>query len=156
MKIINDHQTRTSVTSKVKSRSLKLELSESDNLSNSDASDASDALSKYFKWIIIKSVDYRALNNFWVRDYNWNFVSKAIWIQIKLNTSQTVKHAKASLDWKQWKLDAHIKNDIFILKISSLNQWILSMHWVTIIKWKFKEKIIKYKAKWVCKKFHQK
>jgi len=49
MKIINDHQTRTSVTSKVKSRSLKLELSESDNLSNSDASDASDALSKYFK-----------------------------------------------------------------------------------------------------------
>jgi len=49
-KIVNDHQTRTSVASqKVKSRSLELKSSESDNSSNSDASDASDASSKRLK-----------------------------------------------------------------------------------------------------------
>jgi len=58
MKIINDHQTRTSVASQKASRSksLELKLSESDNLSDSDASDAS---SKHFKQVIAESVDYR-------------------------------------------------------------------------------------------------
>ncbi len=79
-----------------------------------------------------------------------------------MNTSQTVKHARASLDWKQWKLafrselNAHIKNDIFILKTSSSNRRILSTRWVTIIKRELKEEMIKYKARWVCKRFHQK
>ncbi len=79
IKIVNDHQTRTSVTSQKasKSRSLELESSESNNLNNSDASDASDALSKYLKWVIAESVDYRALNDFWVRNHNQDFVSKA-------------------------------------------------------------------------------
>ncbi len=53
-------------------------------------------------------------------------------------------------------MKAHIKNDIFTLKTSSLNWWILSTRWVTIIKWELKEKMIKYKARWMCKKFHQK
>jgi len=100
IKIVNDHQTRTSVTSQKvsRSRSLELKSSESDNLNNFDASDVSDASSKHLKWIIAESVDYRALNDFWVRNHNWNFVSKANWVQIKLNTLQIVKHAKASLD----------------------------------------------------------
>ncbi len=164
MKIINDYQTRTSVAlQKVsRSRSLKLESSKSDNSSDSDASDASDALSKYFKRVIAESVDYRALNDLWVRNHNWSFVNKANWVQIELNTSQTVKHARVNLDWKQWKLafrselNAHIKNDIFTLKTFSLNQWILSTRWVTIIKRELKEEMIKYKARWVCKRFHQK
>ncbi len=69
MKIINDHQTRTSVASQKASRSksLELKLSESDNLSDSDASDAS---SKHFKQVIAESVDYRTWNNFWIRDHN--------------------------------------------------------------------------------------
>ena len=64
-KIVDDHQTRTSVTSQKvsRSRSLELKLSKSDNLSDSDASDASDASSECFKWIIAESVDYRALND---------------------------------------------------------------------------------------------
>jgi len=160
-KIINDHQTRTSVTSQKvnRSKSLELESSESNNLSDFDASDAS---SEHFKQIITEFVDYKTLNNFWVRNHNWNFVNKANRVQIELNTSQTVKQAKASSDWKQWKLafrselDAHIKNDIFILKIFLLNQWILLTCWVTIIKREFKKKMIKYKVKWVCKKFCQK
>jgi len=63
MKIINDHQTRTSVASQKASRSksLELKLSESDNSSDSDASDTS---SKHFKRVIAESVDYRTLNNF--------------------------------------------------------------------------------------------
>ncbi len=79
-----------------------------------------------------------------------------------MNTSQTVKQAKVSLDWEQWKLtfrselNTHIKNNIFTLRISSSSWWILSTRWVTIIKREFKEKMIKYKAKWVCKKFRQK
>ena len=136
MKIVNDHQTRTSITSQKasRSRSLELESSESDSSNDSDAFDAfdaSDASSECFKRVIAESVDYKALNNFWVKDHNWDFISKANRVQIELNTSQTVKHAKASFDWKQWKLafrselDTHIKNDIFILKISSLNSWIL-------------------------------
>jgi len=164
MKIVDDYQTRTSITSQKASRSksLELELSKSNSSSDSDASDVFDALSKHFKWIIIESVDYRALNDLWVRDHNQDFVSRANWVQIESNTLQTVKHAKASLDWKQWKLafrselDAHIKNDIFILKTFLSNQWILSTCWVTIIKQELKEKIIKYKARWMCKKFHQK
>ncbi len=88
MKIVNDYQTRTSVASqKVKSRSLKLKLSELNNLSNSDASDASNALNEHFKWIIAESVDYKALNDFWVRNHNWDFISKVNWVQIELNTS---------------------------------------------------------------------
>ncbi len=75
MKIVDNHQTRTSVASKTKSRSLELESSESDNSSDSDASDASDASSEYFKWIIAESIDYKALNNLWVKDHNWDFVS---------------------------------------------------------------------------------
>ena len=61
-KIINDHQTRTSVTSQKvsKSRSLKLESSESNSSSDSDASDAS---SEHFKWVIAEFVNYRILNN---------------------------------------------------------------------------------------------
>jgi len=160
-KIINDHQTRTSVASQKasKSRSLELESSESDSSSDSDASDAS---SEYFKWVIAESVDYRTLNDLWIRNHNWDFVSKANWVQIELNTSQTVKQARASSDWEQWKLafrselNTHIKNDTFTLKISSLNRWILSTRWVTIIKRELKEKMIKYKVKWVCKKFRQK
>jgi len=160
-KIIDDHQTRTSVASQKasRSRSLELESSESDNSSDSDASDVS---SEHFKRVIAEPVDYRTLNNLWVRDYNWDFVSRANRVQIESNTSQTVKQARANSDWKQWKLafrsefDAHIKNDIFTLKISSSNQWILSTRWVTIIKRELKEKMIKYKARWVCKRFRQK
>ncbi len=163
-KIVDDHQTRTSVTSQKasRSRSLELESSESDNSSDSDASDASDASSEHLKQVIAESVDYRALNNLWVRDHNRDFVSKANQVQIKLNTSQTVKHAKASFNWKQWKLafkselDIHIKNDIFTLKTSSSNQWILLTRWVIIIKRERKEEMIKYKARWVCKRFCQK
>ncbi len=109
---------------KARSRSSELKSSESDNLSDSDAS------SKHFKWVIAKFADYRAFNDLWVKDYNQDFVSKANRVQIESNTSQTVKHAKASFDWKQWKLvfrnelDAHIKSDIFILKTSLLNQWL--------------------------------
>ncbi len=96
-KIVDNHQTKTS-------------SSESNNLSNSDASDAFSALSKHLKQVIIKSVDYRvlndlwvkdhnqdfinkankALNDFWVKNYNQDFVSKANQVQIELNTSQTV------------------------------------------------------------------
>ncbi len=160
-KIIDDHQTRTSVASQKasRSRSLELESNESDSSSDSDASDVS---SEHFKRVIAEPVDYRTLNNLWVRDYNWDFVSRANRVQIESNTSQTVKQARANSDWKQWKLafrselDAHIKNDIFTLKISSSNQWILSTRWVTIIKRELKEKMIKYKARWVCKRFRQK
>ncbi len=62
-KIINDHQTRTSVTSQKvnRSKSLELESSESNNLSDFDASDAS---SEHFKQIITEFVDYKTLNNF--------------------------------------------------------------------------------------------
>ncbi len=163
-KIVDDHQTRTSVASQKasRSRSLELESSESDSLSNSDASDASDASSERLKRVIAESVDYRALNDLWVRDHNRGFVSRANRVQIKSNTSQTVKHARASLDWEQWKLafrselNAHIKNDIFTLKTSSSNRRILSTRWVTIIKRGLKEKMIKYKAKWMCKRFRQK
>jgi len=44
MKIIDDHQTRTSITSQKvsKSKSLKLKSSELNNLNDSDASDASN------------------------------------------------------------------------------------------------------------------
>jgi len=49
-KIVDNHQTKTS-------------SSESNNLSNSDASDAFSALSKHLKQVIIKSVDYRVLND---------------------------------------------------------------------------------------------
>jgi hypothetical protein len=63
-KIVDDHQTKTSVASqKARSRSLELESSETDSLSDSDASDASDASSERFKRVIAESVDYRALNN---------------------------------------------------------------------------------------------
>ncbi len=161
MKIIDDHQTRTSVALQKASRSRSLELksSESDNSSDSDASDAS---SEHFKQVIAEFVNYRTLNDLWIRDHNRNFVSWANWVQIELNTSQTVKQAKASFNWEQWKLafrselDAHIKNDIFTLKISSSNRWILSTRWVTIIKRELKEKMIKYKARWMCKRFRQK
>jgi len=86
----------TSVASqKARSRSSELESSESDSLSNSDA------LSEHFKRAIAESVDYRALNDLWVKDHNRSFVSKANRVQIESNTSQTVKHAKASLDWEQ-------------------------------------------------------
>jgi len=62
VKIINDHQTRTSVTSQKvsRSKSLKLKSSESNNLNDFDAS---DALSEHFKRVIAESVDYRTLNN---------------------------------------------------------------------------------------------
>jgi len=169
-KILDDYSARTSsatskctivsetsvASQKARSRSSELESSESDNLSDSDAS------SKHLKWAIAESVDYRTLNDLWVKDHNWDFVSRANRVQIESNTSQTVKHARASFNWKQWKLafrselDAHIKSDIFILRTSSLNQWILSTRWVTIIKQELKEKMIKYKARWVCKKFRQK
>jgi len=154
-KIINDHQTRTSVASQKASRSRSLELESS----NSDASDAS---SERFKRVIAESVDYRTLNDLWIKDHNWDFVSQANRVQIESNTSQTVKQARDSFDWEQWKLafrselDAHIKNDIFILKTSSSNRWILSTRWVTIIKRELKEKMIKYKARWMCKRFRQK
>ena len=154
-KIIDDYQTRTSVASQKASRSRSLELESSD-------SDASDALSEHFKRVIAESIDYRTLNDLWIRNHNQDFVNQANQVQIELNTSQTVKQARDSFDWKQWKLafrselDAHIKNDIFILKTSSLNRWILSTCWVTIIKREFKEKMIKYKARWMCKRFHQK
>ncbi len=55
-KIINDHQTRTSVASQKASRSRSLELESSD-------SDASDTSSEHFKQVIAESVDYRTLNN---------------------------------------------------------------------------------------------
>jgi len=61
-KIINNHQTRTLVASQKasKSKSLELESSKSDSLSDSDASDAS---SEHFKRVIAESVDYRTLND---------------------------------------------------------------------------------------------
>ena len=163
-KIVDDHQTRTSAASQKasRSRSLELESSESDSSSDFDASDASDASSERLKRVIAEPVDYRALNDLWVRDHNRDFASRANRVQIESNTSQTVKHARASPDWEQWKLafrselDAHIKNDIFTLKTSSSNRWILSTRWVTIIKRGLKGKMIKYKARWVCKRFRQK
>ncbi len=160
-KIINDHQTRTSIASQKASRSQSLKL-ESNELNNSSDFDAFDVSSEHLKWIIIESVDYRTLNDLWIKNHNQDFVNQANQVQIELNTSQTVKQAKASLDWEQWKLafrsklDIHIKNDIFTLKTSSSNRWILLTRWVTIIKHELKEKMIKYKAKWVCKRFHQK
>jgi len=62
MKIIDDHQTRTSVALQKASRSRSLELksSESDNSSDSDASDAS---SEHFKQVIAEFVNYRTLND---------------------------------------------------------------------------------------------
>ncbi len=140
-KILDDYSARTSsatskctiifetsvASQKARSRSLKLKSSESDSLSNSDAS------SKCFKWAIAESVDYRALNNLWVKDHNWDFVSKANRVQIKLNTSQTVKHARASFDWKQWKLafrskrDAHIKSDILLWTCSTRSALVLTL-----------------------------
>jgi len=158
---INNYQTKTSVTSqKTKSKLLELESKsiESDNLSNIDIS---DALNEHFKWVIAELIDYKTFNNFWIKD-NWDFVSWANWIQIELNTSQTVKQARVSFDWKQWKLtfrselNIHIKNNIFTLRISSSSWWILLTCWVTIIKRELKEKMIKYKVKWMCKRFHQK
>ncbi len=169
-KILNDYSARTSSATskctivsetsvalqKARSRSSELESSESDNSSDSNAS------SERLKRTIAESVDYRALNDLWVKDHNWNFVNRANRVQIELNTSQTVKHARASFDWKQWKLtfrselDAHIKSDIFTLRTSSSNRWILLTRWVTIIKRELKEKMIKYKARWMCKRFHQK
>ncbi len=158
---INDHQTRILITSqKTKSRSLELEL-ESIKSDSSSNTDIFDALSKHLKWVIAESIDYKTLNDLWIKD-NQDFVSRANWIQIESNTLQTVKQAKVSLDWEQWKLtfrselNTHIKNNIFTLRISSSSWWILSTRWVTIIKREFKEKMIKYKAKWVCKKFRQK
>jgi len=64
-KIVDNHQTRTSVAlQKVsRSRSLELESNESNSLNNSDASDASDASSEHLKRVIAESVNYRALNN---------------------------------------------------------------------------------------------
>jgi len=63
-KIVDDHQTRTSVASqKAKSRSLELKSSELDSSSDSDAFDASDASSEHLKRVITESVDYRALND---------------------------------------------------------------------------------------------
>ncbi len=160
-KIIDDHQTRTSADSQKasRSRSLELESSESDSSSDSDAPDAS---SERLKRVIAESVDYRTLNDLWIRGHNRGFVSRANRVQIESNTSQTVKQARASSDWEQWKLafrselDAHIKNDIFTLKTSSSNRRILSTRWVTIIKRELKEKMIKYKARWMCKRFRQK
>ncbi len=75
-KIVDDHQTRTSVASKARSRSLELKSSESNHFSDSDASDASDASSECFKWVIAESVDYRALNDLWIRDYNQDFINR--------------------------------------------------------------------------------
>ncbi len=169
-KILDDYSARTSsailkctivsetsvASQKARSRSSELESSESDSSSDSDA------LSECFKRAIAKPVDYRALNNLWVKDHNRDFVNRANWVQIESNTSQTVKHARASFDWEQWKLafrselDAHINSDIFTLRTSSSNQRILSTRWVTIIKRELKEKVIKYKARWMCKRFHQK
>ena len=134
-KILNDYSARTLfatskftiisetsvVLQKARSKSSELESSESNNSSNSDA------LSEYFKWAIAESVNYRTLNDLWVKNHNWDFVSKANQVQIELNTSQTVKHAKASFNWEQWKfvfrseLDAHIKSEMFTIRTFSLN-----------------------------------
>ncbi len=169
-KILDDYSARTSsatskrtivpetsvASQKARSRSSELESSESDSSSDSDAS------SERLKRAIAEPVDYRTLNDLWVKDHNRGFVSRANRVQIESDTSQIVKQARASLDWKQWKLafrselNAHIKNDIFTLKISSPNRRILSTRWVTIIKRESKEKMIKYKARWVCKEFRQK
>lgn len=128
---INDYQTRTLVASqKIRSRSLELEL-ESIELNNSSNTDISNALSEHLKWIIAKSIDYKTLNDLWIKD-DRDFVNRVNRIQIESNTSQTVKQARVNLDWKQWKLtfrselNAHIKNNIFILKIPSSGRWILS------------------------------
>ena len=162
-KIADDHQTRTSAASQKASRSrpLELESSESDSSSDSDASDASDASSGRLKRATAGPVDYRALNDLWARGHNRGFASRANRVQIESNTSQTVKHARASLDWEQWKLafrselDAHIKNDTFTLETPSPDRRILPTRWVTIIKRGLKGKMIKYKARWVCKGFRQ-
>ncbi len=162
-KIADDHQTRTSAASqKARSRSLELESSEPDSSSDSDASDAPDAPSGRLKRAIAGPVDYRALNDPWARDHNRGFASRANRVQIESNTSQTVKHARASPDWEQWKLafrselDAHTKNDIFTLRTPSSDRRILPTRWVTIIKRGPKGEVIKYKARWVCKRFRQK
>ncbi len=105
-KILDDYSARTSsatskhtivsetsvASQKARSRSSELKSSESDSSSDSDAS------SEHLKWAIAESVDYRALNDLWVKDHNWDFVSRANRVQIESNTSQTVKHARASLD----------------------------------------------------------
>ncbi len=168
-KILDDYSARTSpatskctivpetsvASQKARSRPPELESSESDSSSDSDAS------SGRFKRAIAEPVDYRALNDLWAKDHNRGFASRANRVQIESNTSQTVKHARASSDWKQWKLafrselDAHIKSDIFTLETPSPNRRILPTRWVTIIKRGFKEEVIKYKARWMCKKFRQ-
>ncbi len=94
-----DHQTRTSVTSqKTRSRSLELksESIESDSSSDTDIFDAS---SEHLKWVIAESIDYKTLNDLWIKD-NQDFVNQANWIQIELNTSQTMKQAKVSFNWE--------------------------------------------------------
>jgi transposase InsO family protein len=166
-KILDDYPIRTSSTSKrtivsstsvasQKARSRPSEL-ESSEPSSSD----SDASSEHLKRVIAEPVDYRALNDPWAKGNNRGFASRANWVQIESNTSQTVKQARASLDWEQWKLafrselDAHTKNDTFTLETPSSNRWILSTRWIIIIKRGPKEKMIKYKARWMCKEFRQ-
>ena len=65
---INNHQTRTSVTSqKTKSKSLKLK-SELIELNNSSDTDISDASSECFKWVIAELINYKTFNDFWIKD----------------------------------------------------------------------------------------
>ncbi len=168
-KILDDYPARTSsatskrtivsetsvASQKARSRPPELESSESGSSSDSDAS------SGRFKRAIAGPVDYRALNDLWVKGHNRGFASRANRVQIESNTSQTVKHARASSDWEQWKLafrselDAHTKSDIFTLRTPPPNRRILSTRWVTTIKRGLKEEMIKYKARWVCKGFRQ-
>jgi len=162
--IADDHQTRTSAASQKasRSRSLELESSEPDSSSDSDASDAPDAPSGRSKRATAEPVDYRALNDPWARGHNRGFASRANRVQIESDTPQTVKHARASPDWEQWKLafrselDAHTKNDTFTLETPSPDRRILPTRWVTTIKRGPKGEVIKYKARWVCKGFRQK
>jgi len=165
-KIFDDHQTRTSpitperttvpttppAPQKARSRPPELESSES---SSSD----SDAPSGRPKRATAGPVDYRALNDPWAN--NRGFASRANRVQIESNTPQTVKQARASPDWEQWKLafrselDAHTKNDTFTLGTPPPNRRILPTRWVTTIKRGPKGEVIKYKARWVCKGFRQ-
>jgi len=69
-----DHQIRTSVASqKTRSRSLELE-SESIKSDSSSDTDILDASNECLKRVIAKSIDYKTLNNFWIKD-NQDFVS---------------------------------------------------------------------------------
>ena len=62
-------------------------------------------------------------------------------------------------DWRKVmknELASHEKNDIWKLKLTSINRKVLKSKWVYKLKRNFEEKIQRYKARWVVRKFEQK